>query len=206
MKSLWLAIVLLGASMFAQSGELTMTVSADPGVPWSVTEPVVVRLTFTNHAQEARRAWFILEGFDRTAGLVDRVTVRAESAAQVLEPDANPQCINEPTLNWVMEFCLWTTPILPGESLVIALDVAAFPNAVGYRDATFVLYPLTADNVQHVPGAPVVRVPVRFAYGFLPDVAVSGLGAFGAMLLGLGLLLAASWRMYVATPSQGFNQ
>ena len=191
MKRHLFAFVLLGAATFAHGADLTMAVTADRAPPWSVTEPVVLRLTFTNHAEEARRAWFILEGFDRTAGLVDRITVREESAAQVLEPDANPQCINEPTLNWVMEFCFWTTPILPGESLLIALDVAAFPDAAGYRDATFVLYPLTGDTGLHVPGVPPVRAPFRFAYGFLPHRTVPAMSTVSITVLAALLLFMA---------------
>ena len=205
MKRHLLALVLLVFAAVSQAADVTMTVTTDPPPPWSATEPVVLRMTFTNHANEARRGWFELYDFRRTAGLVQRLDVRAESAAG-LESKLQPYPCREigPTGEELI-WCSLTVPIPAGESLVLTYDVMAFPNAVGYRDATFELYPMTADTIFHVPDVPAVNVPVRFAYGFVPDVAVPGLGAYGVLLLGLGLLLAASWRMYGATPSQGLK-
>lgn len=208
MKRHLLALVLLVFAAIAHAADLTMTVTTDPPPPWSATEPVVLRMTFTNHASEARRGWFEIRDLDRAVGLVDRIRLRAESAPGVdVNGNASEVCTTfSPNYDQVLTWCDTTVPILPGDSLTLAYDVIAFPNAVGYRDAFYELYPMTADTVVQVPGASVVRVPVRFAYGFQPDVAVPGLGVWGALMLGLALLLVASRRIEAAKGLQGIQQ
>lgn len=203
MKSRLLALVLLCSAAFAHAADLTMTVTTDPPPPWSVTQPVVLRVTLTNHANEARRGWFELRDLDRTAGLIDRIRLRAESWPAIDPNSGSEFCAMwDPNFDHVLTWCDTTVPILPGDSLTLAYDVIAFPNAVGYRDAFYELFPMTADTVVQAPGAPIVHVPVRFAYGFLPAVPVPGLGALGALLLGLALLFGASWRMNATTRVQ----
>lgn len=207
MKRHLLALVLLVFAATVHAADLTMTVTTDPPPPWSATEPVVLRMTFTNHASEARRGWFEIRDLDRAVGLVDRIRLRPESwAGYDWNGNASDVCTTlSPNYDRVLTWCDTTVPIMPGESLTLSFDVIAFPNAVGYRDAFYELYPMTPDTVVQVPGAPVARVPVRFAYGLVPNVPVPGIGSIAALLLGLGLLLAASWRMYGATPMEGLK-
>ena len=174
MKRLVPAFVLLGSAALAQAADLTMTVTTDPPPPWSVTEPVTLRLTITNHANVPRRGWFEIRDIDRAARLVDRIRLRPASAAgmDVNGNSSFPCATFSPNYDNVLTWCDTTVPILPGDSLTIDYDVMAFPNAVGYREAYYELYPMTADTSVPVPGALSVQIPVRFAYGFLPHQAV----------------------------------
>ena len=204
MKTHLLALILLGITAFAQAADLTMTVTTDPPPPWSDTEPVVLRLTLTNQANVARRGWYEIRDIDRTARLIDRIRLRAGSVPAIDLSVASDVCGTfQPNYDNVLTWCDTTVPILPGDSLTISYDVIAFPGAVGYRDAYYELYPMTADTLLHAPGAPVVQVPVRIAYGFLPRIAIPTTGNVAVAMLVFALLLVASWRMNADTRLRG---
>ncbi len=204
MKSpmLALAVVLLGGAAFAQAADLTMTVSADRPVPWTSATPVVVTMTITNQANEPRRAvWIDIEGIDQRDGLIHHVDILTPESVE--EMGGHPSCVDFSPVMHDLIWCLPSKPIAPGQTLTIRFAIVAFPNASGFRQARWTAQTETG-NFGAVPdSARVLSVDQLIAYGYLPRVAIPGIGNVAVAMLVFALLFAASWRMNANTRLRG---
>jgi hypothetical protein len=184
-----LGMILLVSARSAMADDFQLTTEPQP--PWNTTEPVVLRLTIHNESNETRRYAVDFSGFDRSAGLVDRLDVVDELAMGPFEgicADIGPSLDD-------LTFCLSTQPIPAGQSRSFQFDVVAFPNALGFDEGKFEIRTLRSDFSG--AGVPIGHSPSTwFAYGYAPHTALPSLNQISIIALAVLLAIIATLQLH----------